>query len=157
MNEQLARAISNLDERAVTELVQESLNAGNDPPAIMAACREGMIRVGRRYETGEYYVSDLIMAGEIFKQANSLLSAGLMAGAAPGNCAVVIGTVQGDIHDIGKDIVVSLLCANGYRVTDLGVNVPPDRFVAAVKETGAVIVGLSGLLTTAYAAMKATV
>jgi methanogenic corrinoid protein MtbC1 len=94
------------------------------------------------------------MAGEIFKQATALLSSRLKIDAI-GTCGkVVIGTVKGDIHDIGKDIVVSLFKSANYDVRDLGVDVPPQKVVDAVKETGATVVGLSGLLTVAFEAMK---
>jgi len=133
------------------------LDAGDDPLAIIAACREGMADVGKRYEAQEYYVSDLIMAGEVFKQAMSMIGEKFQTDTGPKRGSVVIGTVHGDIHDIGKDIVVSLLQAGNYNVVDLGVDVPPEKFVDAVKESGAPVVGLSGLLTISFDAMKETV
>jgi len=140
MSEPLKQALSDLEEETVLRLVQERLDSGDDPMTIVVDCREGMARVGERYEAHEYYVSDLIMAAEISKQAMML-----------------IGTVKGDVHDIGKDIVVSLLQAGGYRVVDLGVDVPPARFVEAAKESSAPVVGLSGLLTISFDAMRETV
>jgi len=116
-----------------------------------------MVSVGKRFEAGEYWVSDLMMAGEIFKQVSVLLSSRLKTDAICKRGKVVIGTVKGDIHDIGKDIVVSLLKAANYDVRDLGVDVPPQKVVEAVKETGATVVGLSGLLTVAFDSMKETV
>jgi len=116
-----------------------------------------MSDVGKRYEAQEYYVSDLIMAGEVFKQAMSKIGEKFETEAGDKKGAVVIGTVKGDIHDIGKDIVVSLLQAGNYDVIDLGVDVPPEKFVEAVKESGAKVVGLSGLLTIAFDSMKETV
>lgn len=157
MTQQLATAISDLEEALVLELVQQRLNAGDDPLAILNDCREGMALVGKRYEAGEYYVSDLIMAGEIFKQATALVSDRFQVEAGEKRGVVVIGTVKGDIHDIGKDLVVNLLKANGYQVIDLGVDVPAARFVEAVRESGAPVVGLSGLLTISFDAMKDTV
>ena len=150
MSAQLVTALSNLEEEAVLKLVQESLDTGDDPMTILSACREGMAQVGKRYEDGEYYVSDLIMAGEVFKQASALISSKFEAAGGPKRGKVVIGTVKGDIHDIGKDIVVTLLQAGNYDVIDLGVDVPPDKFVEAVKESGATVVGLSGLLTISH-------
>ncbi len=157
MSDQLATAIADLEEPTALKLVQERLDAGEDPAAILTSCREGMVLVGKRYEASEYFVSDLIMAGEIFKQALALFSSRIKADTGGGRGKVVVGTVKGDIHDIGKDIVVSLLKAANYDVRDLGVDVPPGKFVDAVKETGATIVGLSGLLTISFEAMKQTI
>lgn len=157
MSEQLIAAMANLDEEGVTRLVQESLDAAEDPMLVLADCRTGMSQVGQRYEAGEYYVSELIMAGEIFKQASARISSQFAADAGPKRGTVVVGTVKGDIHDIGKDIVVTLLEANNFEVIDLGVDVPAEKFVEAVKSSGAAVVGLSGLLTISFDAMKATV
>jgi methanogenic corrinoid protein MtbC1 len=157
MSEQLKKALSDLEEEAALKLVQERLDASDDPMVILAACREGMSEVGERYEANEYYVSDLLMAGEIFKQAVAMIGTNFKTDGGPKRGTVVVGTVQGDIHDIGKDIVVSLLQAGNYNVIDLGVDVPPAKFVDAVRESGAAVVGLSGLLTIAFDAMKDTV
>jgi len=157
MSDQLAIAISDLEEQQALKLVQERLDAGVDPVAIVNDCREGMDLVGKRYQSGEYFLSELIMAGEIFKQANALVSARFQVTAGPGRGTVVVGTVQGDIHDIGKDLVVSMLKSANYVVHDLGVDVPPAKFVETVKATGATVVGLSGLLTIGFGAMKETV
>ncbi len=157
MSDPLAIAISDLEEQQALKLVQERLDAGVDPLAIVNACREAMDLVGKRYQRGEYFLSELIMAGEIFKQANALVSARFQVTAGPGRGTVVVGTVQGDIHDIGKDLVVSMLKSANYEVHDLGVDVPPEKFVETVKATGATVVGLSGLLTIGFPAMKETV
>ncbi len=157
MTHQLVTAISDLEEEQVLELVNADLAAGVDPLAILNHCREGMALVGKRYEAGEYYVSDLIMAGEIFKEATAQVTARFGAESGEKRGKVVLGTVKGDIHDIGKDLVVSLLKAANYEVIDLGVDVPADLFVATVKESGAQVVGLSGLLTISFDAMKDTV
>jgi methanogenic corrinoid protein MtbC1 len=157
MNEQLKQALSNLEEETVAKLVQERLDAGEDPLAIIAECREGMADVGKRYEAQEYFVSDLIMAGEVFKQAMAKIGEKFQTDSGPKRGSVVIGTVKGDIHDIGKDIVVSLLQAGNYNVIDLGVDVPPAKFVEAVKQSRATVVGLSGLLTVAFDSMKETI
>ena len=157
MSDQLAIALADLEEATVLKLVQERLDAGDDPLAVVTSCREGMALVGKRYEAGEYFVSELIMAGEVFKQANALIGSRFQVDSSPTRGKVIVGTVKGDIHDIGKDIVVSLLKAANYEVHDLGVDVPPDKFVDAVRETGASVVGLSGLLTISFDSMKATV
>lgn len=157
MSEQLKQALSDLEEETALKLVQEHLDAGDDPITIIAACREGMADVGKRYEANEYYVSDLIMAGEVFKQAMAKIGTKFQIDSGPKRGSVVVGTVKGDIHDIGKDIVVSLLQAGNYNVVDLGVDTPPEKFVEAVKESGATVVGLSGLLTISFDAMQETV
>ena len=157
MNDQLATAMADLEEAAVLRLVQEKLDAGENPIAILTSCREGMTLVGKRFEAGEYWVSDLIMSGEIFKQVSARLGSLLKTETVGMRGKVVIATVKDDIHNIGKDIVVSLLRAAGYDVLDLGVDVPPQQVVKAVRETGASVVGLSGLLTVAFDSMKATV
>lgn len=157
MSNPLVKALSDLEEELVLRLVQERLAAGEDPLAILADCREGMADVGRRYEDNEYYVSDLIMAGEVFKQANALISEHIEVESGETRGTVVIGTVQGDIHDIGKDLVVGLLKAANYTVVDLGVDVPPAKFVEALQVNDAPVVGLSGLLTVSFDSMKETV
>ena len=157
MSDQLKQALSDLEEETVLKLVQERLEAGEDPLAIIADCREGMADVGKRYEAQEYFVSDLIMAGEVFKQAMAKIGEKFQTDSGPKRGSVVVGTVKGDIHDIGKDIVVSLLQAGNYNVVDLGVDVPPEKFVEAVKKSGATVVGLSGLLTISFNSMKTTV
>jgi methanogenic corrinoid protein MtbC1 len=157
MSDQLAAAMADLEEATVLNLVKAKLDAGENPMTILASCREGMVLVGKRFEAGEYWVSDLMMSGEIFKQASVLLGSLLKTDTIGMRGKVVISTVKGDIHNIGKDIVVSLLKAASYDVRDLGVDVPPQRVVDAVKETGATVVGLSGLLTVAFDSMKETV
>jgi methanogenic corrinoid protein MtbC1 len=156
MDNHLAQQLADLDEEGALQSVRQKLAAGTDPLAVLDACREGMIAVGKRYEGGEYFVSDLMLAGEIFKQATDLLSPTLKSTTVATKGKVVVGTVQGDIHDIGKDLVVAMVKANGYEVYDLGVDVPTEKFVATLKETGATVLGLSGLLTVGYDAMKAT-
>ncbi len=155
--EKLVQLLADLEEEAALAQIREKLDAGQDPLAILEECREGMTLVGKRYEDGEYFVSDLMMAGEIFKQGTDILSTHLVSGAGEARGKIVIGTVKGDIHDIGKDLVVALLKAANYEVHDLGVDVAPEVFVAKVQETGAKVVGLSGLLTIAFDAMRDTV
>ena len=133
------------------------MKTGESPTAILDDCREGMTVVGKRFETGEYFISDLMMAGHIFKQATALIGTERAGEAAEPAGTIVMGTVQGDVHDIGKDLVVGLLRAANFKVDDLGIDVPPERFVDAVSADGATIVGLSGLLTTSFDPMRATV
>lgn len=157
MNEKITNALADLDEETVMALVQEGISAGIDPSALLTACQEGMNLVGERYQAGDYFLSELIMAGEIFKQIMKELPVGVDAASNSKKGKIVFGTVKGDIHDLGKDLVVGMLRGAGYEVTDLGIDVPVERFIQAVNDTGAKIVGLSGLLTTAFDSMKATV
>jgi methylmalonyl-CoA mutase cobalamin-binding domain/chain len=157
MSEQLVKAFVGLDEGGVLQHVEQRLKAGDNPLAILEDCRQGMNEVGKLFEQGEYFISELIMAGEIFKQAMQLLLPKLAAEGPAARGKVVIGTVKGDIHDLGKNIVVTLLKAANYEVHDLGVDVPPERFVETVKETGAKVLGMSGLLTISFDSMKRTV
>lgn len=150
--------LGNLEEELLAAAVKERMAAGEDPMAIVEACRDGMGVVGERYSSGEYYVSDLIVSGELFNEVMKILGPGLLSGEDGGaRTKVVFGTAHDDIHNIGKDIVVNMLRCNGFDVYDLGVDVPPEAFVNKVRETGATIVGISGLLTTAFASMEATI
>jgi len=154
----LRQGIADLDEEGVLATVRSALSAGADPAAIIAACEAGMRLVGEQYEQGDYYLSGLIMAGEIFREVLELTRPALQARLA-GNASgrVLLGTVKGDIHDIGKAIVQLALRAHGFEVRDLGVDVPPQVFVEEAVAWRPDIVGLSGLLTTVYEPMRETV
>lgn len=153
----LAVAIAGLDAPSALALVRKRLDDGGDPLAILNACRDGMMLVGERFQKGEYFVSDLLQSGSIFRQAAGILEPRLGAGSGTPRGTVVVGTVKGDLHDLGKNLVVMMLKATNYAVHDLGVNVPPPRFVEALQETRASALGLSGLLTTSFGPMKETV
>lgn len=157
MGDEIAIAMADLEEEKILKLVQAQLDGGDDPIAILGSCQEGMKLVGKRFETGEYFISDLMMAGEIFKEVRAQLGSSIKTDGAGSRGKVVFGTVKGDIHDIGKDLVVGLLRSSAYNVIDLGVDVPSQKFVEAVKETGATVVGLSGLITIAFDSMKETI
>lgn len=157
MADELVVAISDLEEEKALKVVRARIAKGEDGLSVLASCQEGMKSVGERFEAGEYFISDLMISGEILKRATEVIAPHIKTGTSGNKGKVVIGTVKGDIHNIGKDIVVGLLQASGYDVTDLGVDVPPQKFVDAVKDTGAKVVGLSGLLTVAFDAMKETV
>ncbi len=117
-----------------------------------------MTVVGQRFEAGEYFVPELILAGEILKSISAEVKPRLkQAAAAKQGAKVLLGTVKGDIHDIGKDIVNFMLDVNGFQVTDLGVDVPIEKFVEQIKELQPPVVALSGFLTLAYTSMKETV
>lgn len=154
----LAEALAALDEEKVLAEVKKRTEGGEEPLTILEEARQGMEIVGDKFSSGEYYLGELIYSGEILKQVSALIAPKLRetsAGTSQGS--VVIGTVAGDIHDIGKNIVIALLEANGFKVFDLGVDVPPLNFVESIKETGAPIVGLSALLTASIEAIKETV
>lgn len=147
--------LGDLEEGPFLTLVEERLAAMDDPMAVVDACRDGMEIVGKRFADQEYFVSDLIVSAELFNSAMKILAPKLPAEKDGGSkTKVVVGTVQGDIHDIGKNIVVAMLRCNGFEVYDVGIDVPPKVFVDKVKETGATIVGLSGLLTVAFGSME---
>ena len=158
MTQKLIDAITEMREEDALKITHEMLDAGSDPLDILEACRQAMDVIGKRFETGESFIPELILAGEMMTQITGVVKPHLQQDAAAKKLGkVVIGTVEGDIHDIAKDIVAFMLDINGFDVTDLGVDVPPAKFVEAVKETGASIVGLSGFLTLAYDPMKETV
>ena len=155
---ELAEALAGLEEEKVAKLVQQKIAAGDDAMYILAECRQGMDIVGERYKAGDYFLSELIVSGEIFKEAMKVIEPRLQAGRGGKTLAkMVLGTVKGDIHNIGKDIVAILLKAAGFEVHDLGIDVAPESFVDKLKETGASILGMSGLLTPSFDSMKETV
>ncbi|GFN22374.1 MAG: cobalamin B12-binding domain-containing protein [Thermoanaerobacteraceae bacterium] len=155
--EALAKAMAELEEERVIALVKELLGSGTAPLDIVKSLQEGMTEVGKRFERGDYFLSELVMAGEVMKGAMDILEPHLSGESAENKGTVVIGTVKGDIHDLGKNIVIMLLKGAGYNVVDLGVDVPKEKFVAAVKETGAPLVGMSVLLTSCQGALKETI
>lgn len=153
----LAQLVADLQEEKVLNEVKARLEAGDDPLAIIEECRQGMQLVGERFEQKEYFVSDLVMSAAIFSQVTELIGPHLKKEATDGKGKVVIGTVKGDIHDIGKNIVIAMLQCHGYEVIDLGVDVSPQKFVEAVKESGARVVGMSALLSAVFPSIKETV
>ncbi|HTP25655.1 MAG TPA: cobalamin-dependent protein [Anaeromyxobacteraceae bacterium] len=156
--ERLIALCVELDEGPCLDLVASLLGAQEDPLAIIEAVETGMHEVGERFAQGEYFISGLIMAGEIFREVLALVQPA-MEDARQGNARgrVLLGTAEGDIHDIGKSIVAVALRSHGFTVDDLGVNVPPGTFAARALELRPDIIGVSGLLTTSYDSMRATV
>jgi len=152
--DELALAIANLERDKVLSLVKERLQAGVKPMEIINSLQEGMVEVGNRFEKGEFFLSELIFCGEIMKVAMVELEPKLAAGDREYRGTVVIGTVKGDIHDLGKNIVVMLLKGAGYNVVDLGVDVAPEKFVEAARETKTSLVAMSMLLTSVMDKMK---
>ena len=158
MSQQLIDAITEMREEEALKITNQMLDAGESPIQVLEDCRQAMEVIGKRFEAGDCFIPELILAGEMLSQISEIIKPRLQQTAATKKLGkVVIGTVQGDIHDIAKDIVGFMLDVNGFEVTDLGVDVPPARFVTTVQQTGARIVGLSGFLTLAYDPMKATV
>ena len=153
----ITNALADLNEDQALQLVQEALKENIQPGDVLKACQEGMNEVGTRFEAQDYFVSDLIMSGEIFKQISAVLGPHLKAGGQKSTGKVVFGTVKGDIHDIGKDIVVNMLKSSGFEVIDVGVDAPPAKFIEALKQSGAPVLGLSGLLTLAFDSMRDTI
>jgi len=157
MAQQLADAFVALDRDRCLTLVRERIDAGIPVTEIIDESRVGMGRIGDKYSSGEFFLSELVMAGHIFGECMKLLEPLIESHAKSKLGTIVVGTVAGDIHDLGKNIFCSLLRAEGFDVVDVGVDVPPERFVEAVREHEARIVGLSCLLTTAFGAMRQTV
>lgn len=151
-------AILKGDAKTARATTEQALAAGIEPLKIVQEFMvPAMGEVGRRFECEEYFVPELLLSARAMKAALELIRPRLAASGAQPTGRVVVGTVKGDLHDIGKNLVAAMLEGGGYEVVDLGVNVTPEQFVAAVKEKGAQIVALSALLTTTMPAMKTTV
>jgi len=154
----LRDAIVNLDYEGIRDVAREAIEAGLSPyEAIMEGMAKGMDIVGQKYEQGEYFLAELIMAGETMKEGLSVLEPYMKKGEIKHIGKVVIGTVEGDLHDIGKNIVITLLTASGFEVVDLGVDVSAEKFVEAVRKHKPDIVAMSALLTTTMVNMEKVV
>ena len=154
----LTQALADLEENKVLEIVRRRMERGDDPLQIIEACQAGMREVGERYAQRRYFLSALIMAGEILGQIMEIVLPaveGKFVGKSSGR--VLIGTVQGDIHDLGKNMLLMLLRSYGFAILDLGVDVPPAKFVEEARAFKPDVIGLSGLITAAYASMRDTV
>lgn len=151
---ELVSALIGLDYQRARGLTRKALGVGASAKDILAAVQGGMTDVGKKYEDGEYFLSELMAAGEIFKAVMEELTPYLASTNPDAIGTVVIGTVQGDLHDIGKNIVKTLLQASGFKIIDLGVDVSPQGFVDEVRKSGADILGLSALLTTTMGQMR---
>ena len=159
MSQELIDAITDMREDDALRIAGDMLESGTDPLDVLEDCRKAMEIIGQRFEEGDCFVPELILAGEMLKQISKeikpLVQEQAAASAKLGK--VVIGTVEGDIHDIAKDIVVFMLDVNGFEVHDLGVDVAPQAFVDKIRQVRPDVVGLSGFLTLVYDAMKQTV
>jgi len=147
----LKEALANLEEENTYRIVNEKLDAGSSAREILRECQTGMKIVGERYNSEEYFVADLMYAGEIMRNVMNTLTPH-MKGSEDAEDAgtVVIGTVKGDIHDLGKDVVIITLQGNGLKVIDLGVDVPAEKFVEAIRENRPEVVGMSVFLTSCF-------
>jgi methylmalonyl-CoA mutase cobalamin-binding domain/chain len=158
MADSLLQALVDMKEAEALQRAKQLLDKGVAPLEILASCSKAMEVVGQRFEKGVYFLPHLMMAGEMVKQISNLIKPLIQQHKTEDKTGkVLIGTVEGDIHDIGKNIVVFLLEANGFEVRDIGINQKPVRFVEAVIEFQPTIVGMSGLLTLAFDSMKRTV
>jgi 5-methyltetrahydrofolate--homocysteine methyltransferase len=158
MESHLVELIADLKEDEALAFVKQRLDGGADPVHILDRARAAMGIVGKRFEASQYFIPDLVMAGEILKGISDIVKPRLEQGQqAAKEGKVLIGTVAGDIHDIGKDIVTFMLDMSGFDVLDLGIDVPAEVFVEKTKEFKPQVVGLSGFLTLAFDSMKKTV
>ncbi|MEN6481018.1 MAG: cobalamin-dependent protein [Anaerolineaceae bacterium] len=154
----LIRSVANLQEEEALKLVQQRVSRNDDPMDIVEDCRQGMVLVGQRYEQRQYFLSGLILAGEILREVTEIvqpLTEKKYSGKSFG--LILLGTVKGDIHDAGKDLFQIMLTVHGFTVYDLGVDVPPADFLAKALELKPAVIGLSCLLVGAFPAMKATI
>jgi len=158
MSEQLVHAIADMKEDEALQLVEEMVEGGVEPMAILDAAREAMGVVGKRYEEGTYFLPELMLSGEMLNRITDILKPELAKlPEIERHGKVLIGTVKGDIHDIGKNIVTFMLDVNGFDVLDLGVDVSPQKFVEAIQDFEPQVIGLSGFLTLAFDTMKETI
>jgi methylmalonyl-CoA mutase cobalamin-binding domain/chain len=155
MEEELKKAFLGMRRQEVVDLVKDALESGVDPLDILMVCREAMEAVGKHFETGEFFLSELIYSAEVFKAVSAMLEPYLLARRVEEDSKgiIVFGTPKGDIHDLGKNIVATMMKAQGFTVHDLGVDVPPEKLVQEVHKTGAPILALSALITPAFVSM----
>ena len=154
----LAEAMGDLEEGIVLDMMKEVMaDGGSQVSQAMKACQDGMTIVGKRFEAQEYFVSDLIFAGALMNEAMDIIRPALMKNSEGDYGKMILCTVEGDLHDIGKNIVKSMLEASGFTIIDLGIDVKPETILSTAKEQGIKIIALSGVLTLAINAMKKTV
>lgn len=156
MEDQLKAAFLGMKRQEAMDIVKAEINRGTEPVAILKACRHAMEEVGRKFETGEFFLSELIYSSEVFKGINTILEP-LLKTARENDIvegSVVFGTPKGDIHDLGKNIVITMMIAHGFVVYDLGIDVPPGKFILELQRTGSSILAMSALMTPTFEAMK---
>ena len=154
---ELSESVVLFKEKEVKNMVQEYIDGGVSPEEILVSLQEGLIEIGNRFERGKCFTPELMYGAEIVRSSTELLKPLLKKEDVPRKGKVILGTVFGDIHNIGKDLVKLLLEGDGYQVIDLGENVNPDKFVKAIKENDAKLVGLSALLTMSFDSITGTV
>lgn len=159
MADKLINAIVGMQDAEAVKIVEDMLAEGSDANEILVSCQKAMEIVGKRFEEKEFFLPELIMSGEILKKITEVIKPKLQESSEESKKAgkIVMGTVEGDIHDIGKDIVTFMLDVNGFDVYDIGVDASPQKFVDKIREVQPDIVGLSGFLTITFEAMKKTV
>jgi methanogenic corrinoid protein MtbC1 len=160
MSGELAKLLADLKEPEALAFVEKALEKGIDPVVLLGEVKEGMQIVGQRFASEDYFIPDLVFSGEILKRIVQRLEPHLKSKKDEKTKRlgkVIIGTVAGDIHDIGKDLVTFMLDVSGFEVLDLGIDVPIEKFLATIKESGSTVVALSGFLTLAFDSMKETV
>lgn len=150
----LKKSVSDLEEDTVLDILKEIMERGEDAHKALEACQEGLKEVGDRFEAGEYFIGDLIFAGEVMTSVIEIIKPALAAGGLSGKGKMILCTVKNDLHDIGKNIVKNMLEASGFDVIDLGIDVPPERIIETVNAEGISIVALSGVLTLALDSMR---
>jgi methanogenic corrinoid protein MtbC1 len=158
MTEELSDLILNFKRDAALEIVERRLGAGEDPLRILDDCRRGMTLVGERFQQGDFFLAELVLSAEIFKEVTAVIEPRLsLAESSQTKGRVLIGTLQGDIHELGKNILITMLRVHGFEVHDLGVDVPPSAVVDKVRGFKPQVVGFSALITTAFPSMKEAV
>jgi methanogenic corrinoid protein MtbC1 len=158
MGESLIQALVEMQENEALKEARRLLDEGADPMNILESCSKAMEIVGKRFEREEYFLPHLMMAGEMLKQITELIKPSIKEEKAhPGRGRVLMGTVEGDIHDIGKNMVVFILEVSGFEVLDIGIDQAPEKFIQAIRDFQPQVVGMSGLLTLSFDSMKGTV
>ena len=158
MHDDLFDSIVELNESDVLKFVHEKIQSGESVIDILDACRKAMIEIGDRFAKKDYFLSELVMAGEIFREVMEILEPELKGSSGVKSIGkILMGTVKGDIHDLGKNIAISILKGNGFEVEDLGVDVAPEIFVEKVKEYEPDILGMSCVISIGWDALKETV
>ncbi|TFG32350.1 cobalamin-binding protein [Candidatus Thorarchaeota archaeon] len=154
----LITAMADIEDETVIALIKKHLEEGTEPFQILGDLKKGMDIVGQRFSDNEYFLVELVMSAEIFKRAMEILEPELLSTQKEeGSGKIVIGTVAGDVHYIGKNLVVAFLLSNGFEVFDLGEDVSAEKFIEKLKETGAKVLALSGLITITHDVMKQTI
>ena len=159
MEKELKSAFLNMKREDALNWVEKGLASDEDPLRILDICRAAMVQIGEKFESGDFFLSELIYSAQVFKSIGDLLEPHLLAGRDPQDSkgVIVFGTPKGDVHDLGKNIVITMMRSFGFTVHDLGVDVPPGTFLAAIHEFRPDIVGLSCLISSAFKSMRETI